>query len=157
MKWNINSLKYFRNRKLSSVYQEIHRRKDTNRSRAHISYWCMYIGARVGILSQPSGRLSDESWKVARLAHGSLDIYQNFREIVATKSTLVGNKMFLQFQILKAFYETMFASQNHPLRRKSWRHFRNIKFVFSYRRTNEIKCISNDRCEARKTTEILRI
>ena len=77
------------------------------------------VGARVGILSQPSGRLSDESWKVARLAHGSLDIYQNFREIVATKSTLVGNKMFLQFQILKAFYETMFASQNHPLRRKS--------------------------------------
>ena len=75
----------------------------------------MYIGARVGILSQPSGRLSDESWKVVRLAHGSLDIYQNFREIVATKSTLVGTKLILQFEILKPLYETMFASQNHHL------------------------------------------
>ena len=115
MKWNTNSLKYFKNRKLSSVYQEIHRRKDTNRSRAHISYWCMYIGARVGILSQPSGRLSDESWKVARLAHGSLDIYQNFREIVATKSTLVGTKLILQFQILKPLYEIVIVSQSHKI------------------------------------------
>ena len=139
------------------MYQEIHRRKDTNRSRAHISYWCMYIGARVGILSQPSGRLSDESWKVARLAHGSLDIYQNFREIVATKSTLVGTKLILQFQILKPLYETMFVSQNHHLRWKSWWHFWYIKFVFSYRQIFEIKCISNDRCEAGKTTEFLRM
>ena len=73
------------------------------------------VGARVGILSQPSGRLSDESWKVARLARGSLDIYQNFREIVATKSTLVGTKLILQFQILKPLYETVIVSQSHQL------------------------------------------
>ena len=141
------------------MYQEIHRRKDTNRSRAHISYWCMYIGAGVGILSQPSGRLSDESWKVARLARGSLDIYQNFREIVATKSTLVGTKLILQFQILKPLYETVIVSESHQLFQAKviYDTYLLTSSCFSYLWTNEIKCICNVRCEAGKTTGFLKM